>query len=262
MRVFRRSLWDEKSAILIWALILALYAVFGVSSYKSFGQSETLNQLMQGLPEYMLAMFGGLPWGTVDGYLNTEIFSFLSLLTALYAALFGASALAKEQDSHTIESLLAQPVRRWSVVLGKFGAMAVGAVLLNLVLVATVVLFLSVFGLEGASAATYPIVALASTLTAVATGALALFVSTLGPDQSKAAAYGTGIVIGLYFVNVIGQISDKAKFLTHVNPFGYYRSASIITSGRIAWGDAAFLVGFTLAFLALAVWWFEKKDLT
>lgn len=263
MRVFRRNLWDERITLLSWAVVLAAFTVFAVSSYESFGLSQGFGNLVKSLPPYMQALFGGLDWGTPEGYLNTELFSWMPLLIAFYAGLSGASALSREVDSHTAESLLAQPIRRWSVVVQKFAAMLTGLLLLHLafyaVTIASVLVFLK--GLPQPSASGFFAATMGSFLTTVAVGSLALFISAFANEQRKATVYASGVVLLLYFVNVIGQISSKAKFLTKINPFGHYNSASLITTRALAWGDALFLVGFTIVFLGLAIAWFDKRDL-
>jgi len=262
MRIFRRCLWDERMTLLSWAVILIAFALFAVSTYEQLGQSPGLSTLMENLPPYMQALFGGLDWSTAQGYLNTELFSWLPLLIAYYTGLYGASALSREVDSHTAETLLAQPIRRWSVVLAKFGVIVTGTFLLHLALYATVVPLVPVF-IKGQSLAAGPtlLVTVSSFLTSLAVGSLALLISAMVNDQRKATVYASGTIMLLFFVNVIGQISSKAKFLTRINPFGRYHSADILKTGGIAWGDALFLVGFIALFLAASVWWFERKDI-
>jgi ABC-2 type transport system permease protein len=262
MRIFRRALWDERIALLWWALVLVAFTLFAISTYEQFGFDPNFMAMMDRLPPYMKTLFGGLDWTTIQGYLNTEIFSWLPLLIAFYAGLYAASSLSREVDSHTAEILLAQPVRRWSVVLAKFGAMACGALLLNLVLYAVVVFLVPVLA-KGQVVQSWPtfLVVLAGFLTSLAAGSLALLISALVNDQRRATAFASAIIMLLYFVNVIGQISSKAKFLTKINPFGRYHSAEIIKSGGIAGADALFLGAFILLFLGAAVWWFERKDI-
>ncbi len=261
MRVFRRTLWDERASFVAWALVLATFVLFVASSYQAFGRSEAISQLMNGLPPYMQAMFGGLDWGTPAGYVNTELFSWLPLLIAFYTGLYAASALAREIDSHTAESLLAQPVRRWSVVLGKLGTMATTTLLLHVVVYAALLALLPLFINEPTPTKAFLAATAASYATSLAVGSLALFISAAVNEQRKATVYTSGIILLLYFVNVVGRLSTRMKFLSDVNPFGRYNSAEIVRSGAIAGADLTFLVGFALVFLAATLWWFERKDI-
>lgn len=263
MRILRRNLWDERTSLLSWALVLAAFAVFAVSTYKTLGLSQGFGDLVKSLPSYFQVLFGGLDWGTPEGYLNTEVFSWMPLLIAFYAALFGASALSREVDSHTIESLLAQPVRRWSVVLEKFAVLFIGLLFLHLVLWGVTIGSVPVFlkGYPPPSATGFLAATAGSFLATLAVGSLALFISAVVNEQRKATVYASGIALLLYFVNIIGQLSGKAKFLASLNPFGHYKSAELVTNRALAWGDTAFLVGFSLVFVAAAVWWFERKDI-
>ncbi len=261
MKVFRRTFWDERFSLLAWVVILAIYVLFAVSSYQAFGHSEGLSELMASLPPYMQALFGDLDWGTPAGYINTELLSWLPLLIGFYAGLYAGSALAREIDSHTAESLLAQPVRRRTVVLGKFATMASATLVLHAALYAFLAIFLPVFIKEPAPLAGFFWATAASFATTLAVGTLALFLSSLLSEQRKATVYSSGLILLLYFVNVVGQISTKAEFLSKVNPFGHYHSAAVVKSGAMAWGDVLFLAGFTIVFLGLAIAWFEKRDL-
>ncbi len=261
MKILRRVLWDERMALLSWAIVLILLAVFAVSTFQSFGTAPGLNELMNQLPPYLGSIFGGLDFGTAEGYLNAELYSWLPLLIAFYTVLFGAASLSREVDSHTAESLLAQPVARRTVVIEKSLAMLVGTLFLSILTFAATILTLSLFVNSAVSARGFLLATVASFLTTAAVGALAVFISAVTNEQRKAAVYAAGALILLYFVNVIGQASSKLDFLSTMNPFGHYRSADIIRTGAMAWGDVAFLVGFTLVFLAAAVWWFDRKDI-
>ena len=72
---------------------------------------------------------------------------------------------------------------------------------------------------------------------------------------------GLGLAIALYFLNIIANLSDKAKVLKYITPFGYAESSDIINNGGIA-GDKL-LIGLALALagIGIAYWKYSKKDI-
>ena len=72
---------------------------------------------------------------------------------------------------------------------------------------------------------------------------------------------GLGLAIALYFLNIIANLSDKAKALKYITPFGYAESSDIINNGGIA-GDKL-LIGLALALagIGIAYWKYSKKDI-
>ena len=66
----------------------------------------------------------------------------------------------------------------------------------------------------------------------------------------------------LYFLNIVGNISDKAEFLKYITPFKYADAADVISSCSIDQklvlvGGIYALVGVVLAFL-----YYGRKDIS
>jgi ABC-2 type transport system permease protein len=75
-------------------------------------------------------------------------------------------------------------------------------------------------------------------------------------------AVGIGISMMLYFVNIVSNIADEAKFLKYVTPFAYSDSAKILTDGEI---NLAYLIcGAVILAASVAVTFigYNKKDIS
>ena len=72
---------------------------------------------------------------------------------------------------------------------------------------------------------------------------------------------GIGVASMMYFLNIVANISDSAKFLKYVTPFGFADSADIVENVEI---DVAMVgIGMLVALIciALAYWKYQKKDI-
>src|SRR5665811_1738184 len=70
------------------------------------------------------------------------------ILAILYAVSAGNAAVAGEEDRHTMDLLLADPISRTRLVLDKLGAMIIGILLITAVAGASLLLSGPVFGLS------------------------------------------------------------------------------------------------------------------
>ena len=73
---------------------------------------------------------------------------------------------------------------------------------------------------------------------------------------------GLGLAVLAYFLNLIANISEKMEFLRFVTPFSYAEGADIITQGNLDWGLVLLGMGYALAAVAAAFWYYGRKDLT
>ena len=72
---------------------------------------------------------------------------------------------------------------------------------------------------------------------------------------------GLGLAALFYFLNIISNLTESAKFLKYITPFGYTDGAEIITNASlnikyICVGFALTVIGIAAAFLK-----YEKKDI-
>ena len=79
--------------------------------------------------------------------------------------------------------------------------------------------------------------------------------------RKNSAGLGLGIAALLYATNLIANITESAKFLKYITPYGYCDGAEIVSSGsldgtKIAIGLCLGLIGVIAAFLR-----YTKKDI-
>jgi ABC-2 type transport system permease protein len=260
--VFWKCLHDQWRAILGWSLFAAFMPGMYVALYPSFGSAGVMQEFMDQLPEAYRALFAstGLDISTAEGYLNIELFSFVGplLLLAVGIAL-GASATAGEEEGGTADLLLANPIRRWRVVLEKSAAMVLWTLVVAFAIWVGVVIAALVFGVElpfdriGASLVNCG-------LLGIAYGAVALLVGALLAKRMAAFAIALILAVVAYFVNALAPLVEGMEDLQVLSPFYWYIGNDPLRNGFEPVHVAA-LAALAIACVALAAVAWERRDI-
>ena len=222
--------------------------------------ADGLTTMNETFPEELLALFGGGDMSTPEGWYQIEMFGLMvPIATIAVAVVIGTAAIAGEEGSNTMGLLLANRVRRSTVVLQKTGTMVLFA---GIVGVATflgtmVGSFLGGLGLDA------PNVAAASalgTLLGLVFGAIALALGA-GSGRTHVAAYGaTGLAVAGYVANGLLPFNDSLEGLAKFQPYHYYLSSDPLNNG-MEWAHAGILAGLVVILVAASLALFQSRDL-
>ncbi|MBT8193337.1 MAG: ABC transporter permease subunit [Acidimicrobiia bacterium] len=221
---------------------------------------ETLISLTDAFPEELLAMLGGGDMSTPEGFYQIETFGLMTPIAFMVVTvLIGARALAGEEANRTMGLLLANPIKRSSVVLEKTVAMIVQAAVVAVALFAGVVGGSMIGGL-GMSPVNIAAATLLGMLLGLVFGALALAFSA-ATGRTRVAVYGTiGTALALYLANGFLPFSEGLEGLAKWTPFHYYLSSDPLLNG-MNWGHAAVLLSLFGVLVVAAVMLFDRRDL-
>src|SRR5262245_59447155 len=109
LNVLRRELRAGRKSFLGWTIPSALLLLLGMSAFPTISQGTIdINAMMKNLPTGLKAAFGlgALDMKTGVGYFALRSYLMTALIGGIYAALLGATILAKEQGDRTAEFLL------------------------------------------------------------------------------------------------------------------------------------------------------------
>lgn len=260
MTVFRHELRQGRTALTIWTVAIGAMAAMCVALYPQMrGEMETMSAMFADMGAFTQA-FGmdKLGIGTMLGFYAVECGSIIGLGGALYAAMEGAGALAKEEQGGTAEFLFSHPVSRARVLTEKLAA------LLARVLVMNVLLFLCCAATMLAIGESVPMgdlvrLHIAYTLVQIELAGVCFGLSAFVMRGAQGA--GLGLAVAMYFLNLIANISEQAKALKTVTPFAYAEGADIVTSGALDGGLILLGMGYAAAFVAAAYVWYGRKDI-
>jgi len=260
MTVFFHELRRNRLSLAVWAAAIAFMLGISVLIYPQMtAQMAEINEVFADMGSFTAA-FGmdKVSFGEFGGYFSIECGNVLGLGGALFAAILGISALAREEREHTAEFLYTHPLTRTRIVGEKLAAVLAQIVLLNLAVAAVALLSMRVIG-ESAEAKPLLLLFLAYLLMQAELAAITFGVSAF--LRSGGMGLGIGAAIMLYFLNIIANITEKAAFLKLITPFGYTDGADIMSSGRLEIKYLA--VGLLLAATGVAAAFLKygKKDI-
>lgn len=260
MTIFRHEIRQGRAPLIIWTAAVAFLLGVCVLIYPEMAkQMGEISQAFGNMGGFSAA-FGmdRINFGEFTGFFGVECGNILGLGGAFFAALLGISALSKEEKEHTAEFLLTHPVSRKTVITQKLISVLVQIIVLNVAAVGVTALTALLIG-ESPDRKLMGLIFLAYFIMQVETAAvcfcISAFVSSGGPGL------GLGLAAVFYFLNLVANLTEKARFLKYITPFGFTDSADIIAYGRMEskylW--VAFIV--TLVGIAAGFWKYGRKDI-
>jgi len=258
--IYRYALRRARGQVLGWGLPLGLFSLYLASFYQTIAQQrEQFEQLLQYYPKELIAFFGNVETIlTPEGYLSVEMFSYMPLVLGIFAVLAGSGLLVSDEEKGTLDLILAHPVSRTALFVGR---------LLAFVTTTVIILALMWLGLVtastwsplgvGAGRLALPFLSLLAIL--LFFGTLALLLSMLLPAR-RLAAMGAGILlVGNFFLIGLANINDDLKPIARLTPLHYYQSGEAIGGLNGRW--VAGLLAVALLFALLAWWRFQRRDI-
>jgi ABC-2 type transport system permease protein len=221
---------------------------------------ETLRSFSESFPEALLAIVGGGDMSTPEGFYQVETFGLMAPIAVMLVTIaVGARGLAGEEAHRTMGLLLANPIRRSTIVVQKALAMAVSALVVG-VATASGVMLGSVLGGLGMSIGNIAATSLLVTLLGLVFGALALALSA-ATGRVKLAIYGT-IAAALIFhmLNSFLPLSDRLATYAKLSPNYYYLTSDPLLNG-MQWAHGALLASLAALLVGVAIVLFQRRDL-
>ena len=258
-RIWVKTASENQGILIVVAYVMFLMMGLLIGPMYTF-IDETLVKFADALPEEMLALFGGGDMATPEGFYQVETFGLMTPIAFMVVTVtIGARALAGEEANRTMGLLLANPIKRSTVVLEKTIAMIVQAAVVAVALF-TGVVGGSMLGGLGMSPVNIAAATLLGTLIGLVFGALALALSA-ATGRTRVAVYGTiGAALALYLANGFLPFSEGLDGLAKLSPFHYYLSSDPLLNG-MNWAHGAVLLGLFVALVAAAVMLFDRRDL-
>jgi len=258
--IVRYALLRWRGQISGWGVALAALALLIASLYDAALQMRAqLEQLLDTMPSELMMFVGGVDRVfSPAGFLDTRFFSMMPLLLGVFAVLIGSGLIAGDEENGTLDLILAHPVRRFDLIIGRW--LAFCAALLG-------ILAMAWLGLIIASSFTsikfgwldiaLPFVSLFGVLAWF--GGLALLLSMIVPSRRLAASL-TGLVLAAsYFVTTFARISPNLNGLARWSPFTYYQGGGALEGFNT--GDFVGLLFMSIIFVAIATWLFQRRNI-
>jgi ABC-2 type transport system permease protein len=212
------------------------------------------------LPKGIATLLGGADYGTLTGWMRSEIGAVYGPLLFASTGISVATTLtAGDEEAGILALTLAYPVERTRWVIAKAAAVMISVALVSL---ATFVGLVVGVAVGGGGIALTDIAALVLHLAFFgwAVGALALALSASTGRRALASAGAASFAVLGFLVNGFAPLVNAIEWLKYSSLFYYYEGHDPLANGVDA-GDLAVLATATITLTALAVLGMRHRDL-
>jgi len=258
-RIWIKTASEHQGLLIIVSYVMFLIMGVALGPMYNF-IDDTLATLADAFPEGLLALFGGGDLSTPEGWYQVETYGLMAPIAFMIVTVtIGSRALAGEEAKRTMGLLLANPIKRSTVVLEKTVAMVVYALVVGVSLFAGVALG-SMFGGLGMSGLNIAATTLLGTLLGLVFGALSLAISA-ATGRVRMAIFGAiGVALVAFVANGFLPLSEGLEGLTKWTPVHYYLSSDPLING-MNWLHGGVLLALFVALVAAAVALFDRRDI-
>lgn len=260
MTIFKQEVKSQKLSISIWSLSIGLLIAMCVLMYPDMKpQMSDVSEMFSSMGNFTQA-FGmdQLNFGTLLGFYAVEGGNILGIGGAFFAAITAITALMKEEKERTAEFLMTHPVSRTRVITEKL--ISVFAIILILNAVVFICSAGSVIAIkEEADWTVITLIHVAYLLMQLEIAGICFGISAF--LRKSGLGLGIGIAAMMYFLNIVANISEDAKVLKYITPFGYTEGADIINDAALKTeyiipGMVLMIIGIIFAYVK-----YTKKDI-
>ncbi|WP_254538317.1 ABC transporter permease [Halomarina litorea] len=251
-----RRLWTT-------AVLAAVFVLFGgmfVALAPTLVSTNAYDDIIASMPPALNALLGFENFSSVEGILSGEFYTFTWVVgLGAYLAYSAAGSVAGDLKHDRMDTLLAAPVSRTDVLLGKYLALFVPVLALNvlvpLALYAGTVLIddpVSPTALAALHALSVPYL--------LCWGAVGLLLGVVVRGGRTAGRVALGVVLAAWLVEAF-VVGTDAEWLGALSPMRYFEPSAVLVDGTYDAAGAALLLAVAIVCVALARARFVGADL-
>ena len=223
--------------------------------------ASSFSQMIEDLPEFLQSFIGSAEeFSTPEGFFTTDPYSVIAPIIMVTLAINrGVGAVASEEQGHTLDQLLGNPISRADLIVQKSLGLIVDCILPTFAVAAGLLL--------GAAIMDYSIslsglvqVSISLLLLSYAVGFLALGIGAATGSKSLAIAVPATVAIVGYLVNILVPIVESLAFIKHVSVMHYYIGDKPLINGITPW-HALVLSCIAAISFAVGLYRFNNRDL-
>lgn len=263
--IFLKTIKEKKWQILLYSLFGAVFLWMYIALFPTVQKSSAdVSGLIKNLPEGLNKAFSldAQSFTTFEGLVAGKEFSLVwPIMLIGLAVSFGSSFFSGEIEKGTIDILLSEPISRTKIFLSKMLAGIFGIFVFVIISVLSVFPLAYIYNLSFNGENFFKLSLVGFTFGLALLGLSALF-SAIFSEKGKAAFSISGILIVVYFLNIISLLKDSLDKIKYFSIFYYFNYSDLLIHGRIdPWSFWVFLSIFLLSsFLGLI--WFNKRDIS
>lgn len=262
--MLKRELKINLKNFIIWNVILLGIFLIAYLMYPTIIASDNISmmdEMLQMFPEEMLKAFNYdiSMMDTAYGWLKSEGFVFVLLITGCYAGILGSNILLKEENDKTIEYLNTLPIKRKDIVINK--------AIVGVIYIMSMIALLTIFNYIALSLSgdfdkkQFLLLSITPLFPAIVLYFVCMFISTFTHKTKKMLGISLAIVLISYFLQMLSQISDSVEFLKYASIFTLADIRNVITDISINPIMIIISIVLTGVFFVLTLINYNRKEL-
>ncbi len=256
---FRQTLLRRlRGQIIGWSVGLAVYSLMMIALFPSVRELD-VGVYLEIFPEEMMAFFDMLLLlDTPAGYMDTYYFSYMTLILGIFFIGAGAKLLVGDEESGTLDLILAHPISRTGLLLGRSLGLAVATALILAVSWLAWMLPAAQVGMD----LTWiqflrPFVDLFAQL--MVFGALALLLSMALPAGRLAGMAAGAVLVANYLLRGVANLDERVEAVIRYTPMHYYQGGAAVDGLNWSWVGGLLLAA---VILTLGAWGlFQRREI-
>lgn len=255
--------FEGERRLRITGVLAVVFAAFGgifVALAPNIVASGAYDDLLESIPPAMQALVGLETFNSIEGVVSGEYYTFAWVVgLGGYLAYSAAGSLAGDLQNGRMDTLLAAPVSRTSVLLGKSLGLLVPIVVLNVVVPLVLFVGSTLVGMP-ISLTDLTVLHLLSLPYLLCWGAVGLFVGVVGPRGRTAGRVAVGVVVAAWLIESV-VVATPFEWLGAVSPMRYFDPPAVLVDGTYDVAGAGLLFVAAVVFLVASRQWFRRRDL-
>ena len=251
--VVRRGVRDQRNTTLAYGGALGALGALIAALWPAIEPS--IGKLVDSYPPELRDAFNIVTIDSVETYVDAEMLSLIvPFAVSALAIRIVSRAIAGAGERGYLDTLLTTPLSRRTLVAGAFitAAVAAGAALL----ITAVATFLAgVF--VGADPSFLVLIAGMANVWPLALLGAGIAAAAAGRTPRMTTSVAVGVLVGMYVLDLLGELAPSVAFLRDASAFKYLGSAIQQGIDPIGFLGVA-MVGVALA--ALGAQWFDRRD--
>ena len=262
MNIFVRELKANFKSLIIWGVIVALFAVVGTSKFSAYFENPEMLAIMDTFPPAMLEAFSlnAFNLTTVTGFFGV-MFSYYALLLCIAAAMWGSDIISKEERDKTVEFALTLPVTRSRVVTAKTLAALVNCIGLLLITWGASLVASQPYNPDSAFYTFTALCMVALFLMQLIFLAVGIFLGCALKQYRRAGSLAVSVLLGTYFLSILVGLNRDLDFLKYFTPFKYFDAVKMLNQSKIDPLFVALSLAIVAASMAGAYVTYARRDL-
>ena len=244
----------------VLAVVFALFGAMFVALAPDIVATGAYDDIIEAMPPAMQALVGFESFGSIEGIVAGEYYTFTWIVgLAGYLAYSAAGSVAGDLKDDRMDTLLAAPISRTKVLLGKYLGLLVPIVVLNIVV--PLVLYVGSVLVD----MPLPLMDLAvlhalSVPYLLCWAAIGLFAGVVVRRGRTAGRSALGVVIAAWLIEAV-VVSTEFEWVGAVSPMRYLDPSAILADGTYDVIGASLLLVVAVVFVAASQLWFRRSDL-